>query len=241
MEEARRKLIEDRLETPALIALMLVAIAAMEWWRSAFAMPPLPLLFSVLAAGAVVFVGWRRWRMRPQLRELKQAADGERAVGQFLETLREQGYKVFHDVVSDSFNVDHVLIGPAGVFTVETKTWSKPTNGEPRIRLDGGQLLAAGYPPDRNPIVQAVAQAGWVKELLAESTGRAFDVRPVVLFPGWFVDPPPGGMGRVWVLNPKAFPSFLEHEKSRLSAEDVSLASAHLARYIRAGEARGHN
>lgn len=37
--------------------------------------------------------------------------EGERAVGQFLEQLREQGFHVFHDVVGTGFNVDHVLVG----------------------------------------------------------------------------------------------------------------------------------
>lgn len=240
VEETRRKLVEDKLESPALMAVLLVALAAMEWWRSFFGIPPKPVLFSVIAAVAVAFVAWRRVRLSPDLRALKQAAEGERAVGQFLEALREQGYKVFHDVVSAGFNVDHVIIGPAGVYSVETKTWSKPRQGEARISFDGEKLRAAGLEPDRNPLIQAVAQAGWLRDLLAESTGRVFEVRPVILFPGWFIEPPLGGMSRVWVLNPKALPAFLEHQKARLSAEDVALASTHLAKYIRAGEARGY-
>lgn len=195
VEEARRKLVEDKLESPALIAILLVAVAAMEWWRSFFGIPPNPLLFSVIAAAAVAFVAWRRVQLGPELHALKQAAEGERAVGQFLESLREQGYKVFHDVVSAGFNLDHVVIGPAGIFSVETKTWSKPRKGEPRITFDGEKLRAAGSEPERNPLIQAVAQAGWLRDLLAESTGRAFEVRPVILFPGWFVEPPAGGNG----------------------------------------------
>ena len=35
---------------------------------------------------------------------------GERAVGQYLERLRESGPRVFHDVPGVGFNLDHVVI-----------------------------------------------------------------------------------------------------------------------------------
>jgi hypothetical protein len=57
-------------------------------------------------------------RTVPHLRSLRLAAEDEKAVGQFLEGLRERGYRVFHDVVGDGFNVDHVRIGPARSFDV---------------------------------------------------------------------------------------------------------------------------
>jgi hypothetical protein len=47
--------------------------------------------------------------------------------------------------VGEGFNVDHVIIGPAGAFTIETKTWSKPKRGSPTISFDGETLRAAGY------------------------------------------------------------------------------------------------
>jgi hypothetical protein len=37
-----------------------------------------------------------------------------------------------------------------------------------------------------------------------------------------------------WVLEPKAFPSFLHHEPVRFELEDVYLAAFHLSRYVRA-------
>lgn len=37
-------------------------------------------------------------------------------------------------------------------------------------------------------IIQARAQSAWLRGLLAESTGKQFDVFPVVVFPGWYID-----------------------------------------------------
>ena len=170
--------------------------------------------------------------MLPRLRALKLGRDGEKAVGQFLEKLREQGYRVFHDVVGNGFNIDHVLIGPAGVFTVETKTRSKP-GGDARVVFDGEAIQVAGMEPDRDPVFQARAQASWVRELLSESTGRRFSVRGVIVYPGWYVDESRFRGNSVWVLEPKRLPMFLGQEPARLSQEDIHLAAFHLTRFVR--------
>lgn len=236
LEEELDKLFEDKIEMPALFAAMLLVLTLMEWWRYYTEAKPNPILFSVICAAFLSFVAWRIWRVRPKLRALRQGADGEKAVGQYLERLREKGYSVFHDVVGQGFNVDHVLVGPAGVFSIETKTWSKPKRGDARVVVDGDHLLINGKEPDRDPVAQAQAQSRWLRGLLTDSTGKTFEVTPVVLFPGWFVEQVGTGPRRTWVLEPKALPAFLQREADRLAPEDVKLASFHLSRYIRTTE-----
>lgn len=153
-----------------------------------------------------------------------------------LEGLRGQGYAVFHDLVDDDFNLDHVIIGPAGAFTIETKTWSKPAKGSPKISFDGTTLRAAGWEPDRDPVVQAKAQASWLQRLLGEITDKAVPVRPVIVFPGWFVEDSRAGRKDLWVLEPKALSAFLANEPAVLAPEDVKLASLQLWRLIRGRE-----
>lgn len=50
---------------------------------------------------------------------------GERAVGHHLNRLAADGYRVYHDLQFEGFNIDHVLVGPSGVYSVETKTFKK--------------------------------------------------------------------------------------------------------------------
>lgn len=238
IQEEREDIIEDSVGQPLTLALFFVLIAALEWWRLYTDMKPNPTIFTGAAVVTVLYAAFRVRRALPKLKNLRQALEGERAVGQFLERLRERGFQVFHDVVGEGFNVDHVLIGPAGVFTIETKTWSKPRSGPPEIAFDGETLHAGGHEPDRNPVVQAKAQAGWLRSLLKESTGKEFNVRPVVVFPGWYVKNAPGSFRDVWVLEPKALPAFLDNEPARTSREDIKMASLHLARLIRVDEAR---
>jgi hypothetical protein len=139
---------------------------------------------------------------------------------------------VLHDILGEKFNVDHVLISSHGVFVLETKTYSKPVRGNASVSIKDGCVYANGRKIQRNPIEQVKAISHWVQDLLYQSTGRKYTVRPVVLFPGWFVEPMQHGQ-EVWVLNPKALPSFVANEPVVLKDEDVHLATFHLSRYIR--------
>lgn len=236
LEEERQRLIEDKLESPLLLAVFFCTLAGLEWWRYFNPFTPQPGLYTTVAILGVAFAAWRYFRVVPRMRALRLGLEGERVVGQYLEGLRAKGCSVFHDIVGPTFNIDHVVIGPAGVFTIETKTWRKPARGDARIRFDGETLVAGNRAPERDPIVQARAQASWLRQMLSESTGKAFETWPVVLFPGWYVDQAPGSLQRLWVLEPKALPAFLDREPARLTAEDARLAAYHLSRHIRAVE-----
>lgn len=235
LDEQIRDLVNDYMLWPMVFAAIMISFAALEWLRYYRPQAPSPGIFSVVAAAALVFAAYRIYKALPRLRALKLGRDGEKVVGQFLETLRERGYRVFHDVVGGNFNLDHVLIGPAGIFTVETKTYGKPA-GRPHIAFDGETILVDGQAPDRDIVIQGKAQASWLRELLAESTGRKFAVRSAIVFPGWFVDYTGPKERTMWVLNPKALPTFLDHEPAQLSREDVQLATFHLSRFVRTTE-----
>jgi hypothetical protein len=51
-----------------------------------------------------------------------RGATAEEYVGALLEQLVPEGWRVLHDVNTGRGNVDHVVLGPGGVFTVETKS-----------------------------------------------------------------------------------------------------------------------
>ncbi len=234
VEEYLREQLDSHVLLPGIAAIMLLLLAVLEWLRHFSIAPPSPWLFTLAALAAAGYAVFRFIQKLPLLKALQQGRNGERVVGQYLEQLRIGGYRVFHDLLGAGFNVDHVLVGEGGIFAIETKTFSKPPGRDPKIPFDGEVLTVAGFEPDRDPLIQAKAQAGWLRDLVRESTGRAFAVRPVILFPGWYVEQPKGTPREVWVLNPKALPAFLENEPARLSKEDVSLICFHLSRFNRA-------
>ncbi len=233
LDEQIYDLIYDYMLWPAIFALFFLILAGLEWFRYLRTVPPSPAIYSFGAVIALAFAAHRISKALLRLSALKLGRHGEKEVGQSLEQLRERGHVVFHDIPGTEFNVDHVLIGPAGVFTVETKTYSKSLTRKSKVIFDGETILVDGHKPDRDVLGQANAQATWLSEVLRKSTGRHFHVRPVIVYPGWFVKQAGSRNKDIWVLNPKALPAFLDHEPSRLCSEDVSLVSSHLDRFIR--------
>ena len=79
-----------------------------------------------LAVAAVV--GWRlRFRPSEQARTWQRGAAGERHTARLLCRLHRDGYVVFHDLAvpgNTSANVDHLVIGPTGVFVIDSKQWT---------------------------------------------------------------------------------------------------------------------
>lgn len=227
------KVMEDQVEGPLLLALMMLAFAAFEWLRYLFKLPPYPVAFSIAAAVFVGYAIYKLWKARKRIAQLKLGRDGERAVAHYLEWFRSAGFFVFHDVPSGDANVDHVLIGEKGIYTIETKTLSKPVRGECRVAyVNNGQLAANGHVMDRNPLVQAKAQANWLRHFLAESRFDVF-IQPVVVFPGWFVEPFDMRAAGAWVLEPKALSKFIENEPLRLSREQVQAIASALRSHVR--------
>jgi hypothetical protein len=219
---------------PVVVAFFFLLFAGLEWLRYYRPYGPEPVVYSLVAIIVVLYTTIRMFILWPRVRALKLARDGEKTVGQFLEGLRGRGYRIFHDVVGKGFNLDHVLIGPAGVFTVETEIPSKPIRGNARVIFDGARVRVNGGEPERAPIAQAKRRANGLRELLAQSTGHNFDVHSVIVYPGWSVEWTGPKNRSIWVLNPKWLTKFLDHEPLRLTSEDIHLASFHLRRFVRA-------
>ena len=181
---------------------------------------------------ACVYAAVRIKLVRRRLKQLKTGRDGERAVAQYLEWFRTAGFFVFHDIPNGDANVDHLLIGPKGVFTIETKTLSKPQRGECKITVVDGVVRANGRPLDRDPLVQAKAQTGWMRQFLKESKFKS-PVQPVVVFPGWFVEPFDMRETGVWVLEVKALDKFIDNEPTRLTRDEVKAMASAVGSYVR--------
>lgn len=225
----------DNVIFPIVTILYLSMFTLYEWIRWKFNLSFHPIFWSVIT---LILVGLYFLKITRSLRRvalIKQGIAGEKAVGQFLERLRSDGAEVFHDIQGENFNLDHVVIHRSGVYVVETKTMKKPASGKTELTFDGEQVLFGNKPLPRNPVPQVSAASAWLKELLAESSGRKIHVRGIVTFPGWYVRSNHNRKSsRIWVLNPKAIPSFISKQSDLLSPEDVHLLKFHLGKFIRA-------
>jgi hypothetical protein len=223
-------------------AMALVSLAVIEWLWVLLGTRPLPYLYSIIAIGAAVWAWWGIRRSFEAAKAVRLGLEGERAVADTLEALAQDGYRAFHDLQSErgDCNIDHVLVGPAGVFAIETKTRRKPDGdgGDAKIRYDGEAVRVGAGPRDTGPVVQARAAADEVKGYLERTTGLKVRVMPVVLYPGWFVEGEQGARAaRVngpWVLNDRAFLKWVAHEEDRrgvLPQADLRLIVDRLERW----------
>jgi hypothetical protein len=224
--------INTHLLSPLMVIVLSLVLVALEWWRHFSPTPSSPWVFTIALSLVIVSSVIWIWFAFKKAHQLKLGRDGERAVGQFLERFRAEGFQIYHDVVTGDANIDHVLIGSQGVYTVETKTLSKPERGQAKIKASVEGVWANGRKLDRNPIVQAKAQANWLKNYFAEAEFKV-SVQPVVVFPGWFIESADFKQIGAWVLEPKALPKFIENAKTSVSPETTKALSLCLSNYIR--------
>lgn len=163
---------------------------------------------------------------------------GEQVVGTILDRLSSDSIRVFHDYEvrepgKKPWNIDHVVLTPAGVFAIETKTRRKPRGTGPAAQLGhkvvfDGQKLIFPHPmkADRHGLDQAQNNATWLSDKLTALNGSPVSVTPVLVFPGWWVEAK--GKGPVAVMNPKGLRSFLNGRGLALSDERQRAINAQL-------------
>jgi hypothetical protein len=80
-------------------------------------------------------VGWRlRFRPSEQARTWQRGAQGERRTAHLLDRLTREGFVVFHDLAvpgNTSASVDPLVIGPTGVFVIDSKQWTGSVHQSP--------------------------------------------------------------------------------------------------------------
>lgn len=160
-------------------------------------------VFGIIFTGYFLYKMVRFFNLR---RTTRLGYEGEVAVGQELNLLMHHGYYVYHDFVTDKFNIDHVVVGPSGVFAVETKARAKPTSdnrsADARVTYDGTYIHFPRW-KESKPLEQARNQAVWLERWLSSATGEKTQVRAVVALPGWFITRT--SSDGIPVINPKQF------------------------------------
>lgn len=207
-QAAERILIESVLPW-YVIGVMTVVFILFEWARL-LDPTPRPIPVTVLGGGLICVAAWKVWTGARSAQNYTLGAAGERSVADVLTDLGRMGYTALHDIPTDRGNIDHVLIGPGGVFAIETKAWTKDeTVRKNTITFDGRAVRKNGGPPDDKPVRQAKAAAAWLGDRLRAGGVEGVWVQPVLVFPEWWVEA--GRGGEVWVCEPKMLFGRLRH------------------------------
>jgi Nuclease-related domain len=128
-----------------------LAMMGVWWWPATFLALGLLFVLQRLAGKGRI--------LDPE--HLRRGIRGEEAVAEALAGL-PSSYWVLHGVSTGHGDVDHVVIGPTGVFALETKAW------EGKFYRSRGQLYCNGKPAE-HVLRQARGAAGQVREVLLEA------------------------------------------------------------------------
>jgi Nuclease-related domain len=207
---------------------LLIGLALMEWVRVWMRVPPQPVLYTVTAGGIGLWAAFKLKRTAEEGGKWRPAGPEKRAVAEALEDLRESGFAVFHDVPGEGFNLDHVVIGPTGVFVIETKMVSKWPGRREEIIWDGKDITVGGRTLWGDPVGLARANARWLSGRLPAMSGPRVPVTPVVVFPNWSVNRR-GEATDLLILNEKEIPHTLRANQVALTTERIALLRHRLA------------
>jgi Nuclease-related domain len=227
LREQKERLLENRffpLYCATAFLWILWALDQFRLWTHQGPAPKMALSLALIATGVCAIV-FRRifW----QCVRLNRGERGELRVAEVLDDLRSHGYRPFHDVVRDGFNVDHVVVGPGGVFAIETKFRSG--TGEMTFR-NGEGLFVGGFPEEKDSLSQARGNAAEVNRLIKENCHIDVWVKPVVVFVGdW-------RLKNDWrntdarVFTTETLARHIVNQQPQLTRSEISLIASHLER-----------
>jgi hypothetical protein len=179
-----------------------------------------PRLALVLGALAAVAAGWGlRFRPSPDALAWRRGAAGERRTARLLAGLERQGWVVLHDLTlpGSRANLDHLVIGPCGVFVIDSKQYRGRLQLDPSGRLWHGRYALA-------PTLQTVSFEADRAALVL--TDPDVVVAPVVAVHGAQVPWGKVVMQGVPVVAARRLPSMLRQLPAVLGTERVAALAA---------------
>jgi hypothetical protein len=201
-QHARAAVIRLRLRTLLTLGVLAVATAllgrAFGLHDARFIGAELALLVSIFLISHYVL---------PLVQRRDRGALAEEHVGSLLEQLPADEWRVIHDASLGHGNVDHILIGPTGLFTVETKSHPGP------VRV--GRVHGA-------TIRQAQAQRKAIERV------TRMKVEPLLVYSRAWVDRPLARRKGVRVLPARMLIGYVSRSVKTLSRSDVQTARERL-------------
>ncbi len=158
-----------------------------------------------LALIAAMLIASRR--VERVLQRRVRGNDGELHVGEILEGMAGDGWFALQDIDTGAGNVDHVVIGPGGVFTLETKS-------------------------HRGPVRVARVERLWLRQAYAESKRiealAGVRTQPLLVFSRAYLDRAPSRQRGVLLLPARMLAGHLRRRRPVLTVDEARAVYARL-------------
>lgn len=194
------------------------------------------LAFSRLACTYLILIGVIYLADRIGFRKLEQierrriamrkGTVGENTIAKILADFPDE-FHVINGLTTPFGDLDHVVVGPTGVYVLDTKNWKGV------VAADGkGELLVNGKPTDRPTVKPFVARIMNVKEKIRTLCNLDPYFNPVLVFPVARVDARWGQTGSAHCVRDEQLWNYIVESKvgRKLDGRSIgSLAQAFLA------------
>ncbi|MDF5751387.1 nuclease-related domain-containing protein [Spongiactinospora sp. TRM90649] len=209
----RTELAAGRPRRLALRAVMTAAAGVAGWllvgWQAGLAL-------AVIAAVADTVY---RWRRHEAVRTWRRGALGERRTARRLRRLERAGYLVLHDraLPYGRANVDHLAIGPTGVFVIDSKVWHRDRRITRR-----GRYVNVGRRWGSDEVRSAAYEATSVAKALSKRLATPIEVTPVLAVHGPYVPLRGLTVDGVKMLRATVVPSWIMRRKTRITPDLIT-------------------
>lgn len=198
----------------SLIVMAVIGLAAGFVFSLAFNKSPWSLVISLL----IIVCGYFPFKYSiKRIEEIensrlsyRKGTAGEAFIGSVLERLSDE-YYVINDLSTPYGNLDHVVIGPTGIFVIDTKNWRGV------VRADGkGELLLNGKPTDKPETGNFQARIMEIrKRFLSLCTLDDIYFQAVFVFPVAYVEAPWGSTRHVNCMTDEKIVDYIENQRPK--------------------------
>ena len=145
-------------------------------------------------------------------------------MAEILQQIRAKGFFVFHNLRGDGRKIDHVVVGPSGIYAIETK--NRSGSGMINYRSDE-ELVFAGRIKDGWPLRHARGSASVVQSRLDRQWSDSYTVKPLLVFMGnWEIHREQNDLD-VDVTTVARLAEYFEQQQPALSTSEIAQISSY--------------
>ncbi len=174
------------------------------------------IIFSIFTS--VLFLLYRKIEKEVD-KTYERGAEGEEKVFKYLKDVLPSEYYILNDIKIPNMeraNIDHIVIGPTGIFIIETKNYSG------KVTILDGKVYVRGKPYPKDIIKQVWHQTSSLKDFLKRVTrGIPIKIHPVIVFSKAYVTNPGKISGVLIIPLPFLKKNLLLKQSSTILADDL--------------------
>ena len=207
-------------------------VCLVEWMQKIVGEHPTLGFWMFLSLLVTCYGGVRAFRLYPQLQNARLGKPGQRRVAEILGRIRSKGFVVFHDLPENGSNIDHVVVGPTGIYAIATRAWNAIGSRTIDYQTEN-EVILGGRITDGRLLREVRGSARAVHLRLKKHLHENYWVKPLLVFLGdWRVSRGAGDFA-VTVMTADQLEDYFDLGQPELTGKEIAHICSHLKRSAR--------